>query len=85
MVNKQKLEELEGIIQKSSDLRTSALTRKETYEGDIKRIEEEFVSLGTTAEKAPEKIQELDLAMEKTVKEIEANLPIELLKKFKMI
>lgn len=85
MVNKQKLEQLEKTIQKSSELRTSALTRKETYESDLKRIEEEFVSLGTTAEKAMDKVSEIDTAMEKTVKEIEEALPMELLKKFNML
>lgn len=85
MVNKQKLEYLEQVIQKSSELRTSALTRKETYEGDIKRLDEEFAGLGTTSEKGMERVAELDKAMERTINEIEEKLPIELLKQFKMI
>lgn len=85
MVNKQKLEYLEMVIQKSSELRTSALTRKETYEADIKQLDEEFAALGTTSEKGVERVAELDKAMERTINEIEEKLPIELLKQFKMI
>ena len=54
---------------------------KEQYEKDLKVCEEELVKLGTTPDKVEEKIKEVSAEMDNLLKEIEENLPLELLKK----
>ena len=76
-----KIEEAEKIVREAEALRTASLTMKEQYEKDLKTCEEELVKLGTTPDKVEEKIKEVSEEMDTLLKEIEDNLPIELLKK----
>lgn len=77
----QKIEDAEKIVREAEALRTASLTMKEQYQKDLKNCEEELVKLGTTPDKVEEKIKEVSEEMDTLLKEIEENLPIELLKK----
>lgn len=76
-----KIENAEKIVREAEALRTASLTMKEQYEKDLKSCEEELVKLGTTPENVENKIKEVSEEMDSLLKEIEDNLPIELLQK----
>lgn len=76
-----KIETAEKMVREAEALRTASLTMKEQYEKDLKVCEDELVKLGTTPDKVEEKIREVALEMDSLLKEIEENLPLELLRK----
>lgn len=77
-----KINKAEKTVREAESLRTSAIALKEQHTTDLKRYEEELKKLGTTPDEAQNKINEIEEEMDSLLKEIEDNLPIELLKEY---
>jgi len=85
VVSMQELDDLEKAIQKSQELRTMALTKKQTYEETITQTRAGLETLGTTPEKAREEIDFIDKTISDNVTKIKNALPMDLLKEWNMI
>lgn len=74
-----KINYAEKVLREAENVRVASVTREEQYAKEIKKCEEELSKLGATPETAEAKILELENEMDKLLKDIEENLPIELL------
>jgi ATP-dependent exoDNAse (exonuclease V) alpha subunit len=75
-----KINNAEKILRIAENERVASVTREEQFTKEIKKCEDELAKLGTTPETAETKIKELEEEMDRLLKEIEDNLPVELLK-----
>lgn len=74
-----KINYAEKVLREAENVRVASLTREEQYSKEIKKCEEELAKLGATPETAEAKILELENEMDSLLKEIENNLPLQLL------
>ena len=75
-----KINNAEKILREAENERVASITREEQFTKNIKDCEAELAKLGATPENAEAKIKELEEEMDKILKEIENNLPVDLLR-----
>lgn len=76
----QKINYAEKVLREAQNVKVASITREEQYNKEIEKCKEELLKLGTTPEDAPNKIKALEDEMDSLLREIEGNLPVELLR-----
>lgn len=75
-----KINNAEKILREAEKEKVASITREEQYNKEIKKCEEELAKLGTTPEDAPNKIKALEDEMDNLLRDIEAKLPVDVLR-----
>ena len=80
-----KIEEYEFLINKTREARDDAIVAKTTSQTKLEASLEVLQKYGVTPETAEAELNKIDMEIEKLLKELGDNIPVELLKELKRI